>query len=89
MISLCIRIPRCFVVDADPAVRDYFKSVMSSFGMQCDFAADGKIALALAEKAAKDKMPYDIVFADYLMENLSGIEIVRILIKYPVGFARK
>lgn len=68
---------RALVVDDDQAVLDYFASVMGKFGIRCDLASHGEEAIALAERATAAQMPYDIIFVDYLMEGLNGIETIK------------
>ena len=68
---------RALVVDDEPAVLDNFKNIMANIGLSCDFALGGEAALELTERAAAAKKPYDIVFADYLMKGLDGVETLR------------
>ncbi len=65
------------VIDDDPAILEYFERVLSSFHIKCDLARNGEDAVELVKAAAGEKHPYDIIFVDYLMEGLDGIETAR------------
>jgi DNA-binding NtrC family response regulator len=63
---------RILVADDDPLVRDTLAEVLSSFGCQVDSRSDGQEAL----DAIKDEA-YDVIFLDYRMPALNGIEVLR------------
>ena len=68
---------RVLVVDDSPEILDYFDRVMADFGISCEFADNGEDAIRLAEAAKGSDIPYHIIFADYLMEGLNGIETTK------------
>ncbi|XWE64003.1 response regulator [Sporomusa sphaeroides] len=66
---------RILAVDDSPETRDYFLHVMSAFGLACDVAANGQEALALIH--ARQEAPYNIIFVDWLMPGLNGIDLAK------------
>ena len=64
---------RILAVDDSPETRDYFLHVMSAFGLACDVAANGQEALALIH--ARQEAPYNIIFVDWLMPDINGIDL--------------
>ena len=66
---------RVLAVDDAPEVQEYFKSIARTVGFQCDTAGDGFEALAMLD-AAGDR-PYAIVFVDWSMPDMDGIELIR------------
>ena len=64
---------RVLVVDDDFEVLDYFKRVLADFEMCSDYASSGEEAMSLAQAASAAGAGYDIVFVDYLMEDMDGI----------------
>jgi len=66
---------RILAVDDSKDVRDYFTHVMGEFGLPCDVAEDGSVALEMI-KNTSDK-PYNIIFTDWMMPNLNGVEFTR------------
>jgi CheY-like chemotaxis protein len=68
---------KVLVTDDAPDVLDYFKTVLTNFGMECDLASNGEDAVRLSEDAIAAGAPYRIAFIDYLMEEMDGIEATR------------
>ncbi len=68
---------RVLVVDDDQAVLDYFQRMMDQFGIHCDVAHSGEEALDSVRSAVNQHNPYQIVFVDYLMEEMDGLETTR------------
>ncbi len=64
---------RVLVVDDEEQTRAYFADIMAGFGVACEQAASGEEALALLESGAK----YDILFVDWRMPGMDGVETVR------------
>jgi signal transduction histidine kinase/DNA-binding response OmpR family regulator len=64
---------RILMADDDADSRDYFRELVSRFGVQCDTAAGGEEALGLIDKNG----PYDIYFIDWKMPGMDGIETAR------------
>lgn len=66
---------RILAVDDSPETRDYFLHVMSAFGISCDVAASGQEALAMIQ--ARQDESYNIIFVDWLMPGLNGIDLTK------------
>jgi CheY-like chemotaxis protein len=66
---------RVLAVDDSDDVREYFQSVADSLHLRCDTAASGEDALRLLQGNQSD--PYRIVFADWRMPGMDGIELTR------------
>ncbi len=69
------------VVDDDPCALQHFAGIMNDFGIRCDQALSGEKALELVGKTVESGGFYDIIFVDYLMAGLNGIETVREMTK--------
>ncbi len=65
---------RVLAVDDAKDVLEYFESIGASLGLSCDVAGSGKAALEMIEKAAK---PYQIIFVDWMMPEMDGIELTK------------
>ncbi|MDR0817850.1 MAG: response regulator [Clostridiales Family XIII bacterium] len=63
---------RVLAVDDAEETREYFQSTSEVIGFYCDIAKDAFEALDLIEKAEK---PYDVVFIDWKMPAMNGIEL--------------
>ncbi len=68
---------RVLVIDDAQDVLHYFERFLSRIGAQFDLAFDGETAIELAQASKEAGAPYDIIFVDYLMETLDGIETAR------------
>jgi len=66
---------RILAVDDSEEMRVYFSLVMQSFNLPCDVASGGREALELI-KNNKDN-PYNVIFVDWLMPEMNGIELTR------------
>ena len=66
---------RVLVVDDAPDVREYFLNFAKSIGLECEVAADGVAACEIIEQS-QDR-PFNIVFADWKMPGMDGIELTR------------
>ena len=66
---------RALVVDDAPEVREYFKDIAASIGMPCDTACDAFDACEILAK--KDN--YNIIFVDWKMPGMDGIELTRVI----------
>ena len=62
---------RIMAVDDDPAILEYFKHVTERFGVFCDTAISGEVALQLVES----KGIYHIYFVDWKMPGMNGIQL--------------
>lgn len=68
---------RVLVVDDSQEVLEYFRRAMADFEITCDVANNGADAIELVRTAIDAKVPFDIIFVDYLMEGMNGIETTR------------
>ena len=66
---------RVLVVDDAPDVREYFLSFAQSIGLNCEVAEDGFEACEIIER--NKNTPFNIVFADWKMPGMNGIELTR------------
>jgi len=64
---------RIMAVDDDKDVRDYFLSLAQSLHLQCVVASSGQEACCLA----KENPPFDIIFIDWKMPGMNGIELAK------------
>ncbi len=65
---------RILVVDDDPDMLEYFRNILSGFSLNCDTVLNGKAAVAAVEKNRDQGTPYDLVFLDWNMPEMSGLE---------------
>ncbi len=65
---------RILAVDDSPEVLEYFMHMGDTLGLPCDVAASGKEALQKLKAARK---PYQIIFVDWAMPEMDGIELTR------------
>ena len=69
---------KLLILDAKSDERDYFKSIVESFGIEhIDEADSVAMAVDLAETARLGLKPYDIVFVDYTFTDAKNIEYMK------------
>lgn len=66
---------KVLVVEDNPVSRMIVTSLLESEGFLCDTAADGLEAVAKFEKSSSGE--YTLIFMDYIMPNLDGIEATK------------
>jgi len=71
---------KCLIVDDSRVVRKIIRKILEGFGFDCDEAEDGKVAY----DACMISMP-DIIFLDWNMPVMSGIEFLKALRAEPTG----
>ena len=64
---------RVLVVDDDTSILESFKDIARKLNFQCDVASSGEEALG---KLSANK-PYDVLFIDWRMPDINGIELTR------------
>ncbi|MDL2264091.1 response regulator [Synergistaceae bacterium OttesenSCG-928-I11] len=64
---------RVLVVDDEPEVREYFEQIAASAGLSCKTLPDGFSAC----RALEEGDLYDIIFVDWRMPGMNGIELTR------------
>jgi response regulator RpfG family c-di-GMP phosphodiesterase len=72
------RVDRLLIVDDDPDVREFCKSVLEHPSLRCDEAANGELGLE-AVRACR----YDLVLLDIDMPEMNGREVLRRLREAP------
>ncbi len=75
---------RALAVDDDPDALEYLASILNGFSIRTDTAAVPMEAVALCLENARAGTPYDIVFMDWSMPVMDGMETVH-AIKRAVG----
>ncbi len=68
---------KLLVVDDNASARDILKEYLSAMGFRVDTAENGKDAIDAIQRAAQD--PYRVVFLDWQMPDMDGIQTARIL----------
>ena len=68
---------RVMIVDDLLETCDAFAEIMEGFGVVCDKALSGAEALDRAKRAQEAGKPYDVVFVDWRMPEMDGIETAR------------
>ena len=68
---------RILVVDDSEEANEYTSHILEKLGFSCVIARDGNEAVDAAVKAASDNRPFDIIFMDYMMPKLNGIEAAK------------
>ncbi|MDL2320839.1 response regulator [Desulfosarcina sp. OttesenSCG-928-B08] len=66
---------RILVVDDAPEVREYFLNLCASIGLSCQVAKDGADAIAVMEENRDH--PFNMVFVDWKMPGMNGIELTK------------
>lgn len=75
---------KILLVDDMVMIRSLVRKSLADLGYKNIFeAADGKQALDLINREHENKDPFDLVFMDWNMPNMSGIEVVQICKKNP------
>ncbi|MCL2806889.1 MAG: response regulator [Coriobacteriia bacterium] len=64
---------RVLVVDDDPSILEFFKSITKTMGVHCDIAESAQAALGLLDENGF----YDIYFVDWKMPDINGIELTK------------
>ena len=75
---------KCLIVDDSRVVRKVVRKILEELGFECDEVEDGKQAYDFCMKT----MP-DIIFLDWNMPVMTGIEFLRKLRAEPTGGTSK
>jgi PAS domain S-box-containing protein len=68
---------RMLVVDDNESAREILCALLKSMGMRYSSAENGEKALAMVSQAIEDKDPYRVVFMDWKMPGMDGVETTR------------
>ncbi|MDP2144373.1 MAG: response regulator [Gallionella sp.] len=75
---------RVLVVDDNENARMVLSDMLGSMSFQVDKADSGKAAIAAVERAEAQGMPYEIVFLDWKMPDMDGVETARRIKALPL-----
>jgi len=75
---------RALVVDDHQHARAVLVDLLAGMGLQAEEAEDGPGAITAVDRAEAAGQPYDIVFLDWQMPGMDGIEVARRLRARPV-----
>ncbi|MCL2503848.1 MAG: response regulator [Coriobacteriia bacterium] len=67
---------RLLVIENDGDTRERFLSITKSFGITADSAASEDETFAMVETAVGTKSAYDVIFLDYGMSGINGIDFI-------------
>ncbi len=74
---------RVLIVDDNQTNLDILSGYLDHWGVSCDQALGGKMALSLMRAVAKAGAPYEIVVSDMLMPEMDGAELGRVIKSDP------
>lgn len=74
---------RILVVDDSPEILEIFKSALEPYGVDCTIAERGEDALQLVEQNILK--PFDLVFLDWHMPDMDGLELSRKISQLGLG----
>ncbi len=75
---------RVLVIDDAQEVREYFQHILGGFGIACDLAENGYQAVTLARQSAGRGAAYNVIFVDWKMPGMDGMETAR-RVKEEIG----
>jgi PAS domain S-box-containing protein len=70
---------RVLVVDDNANARVVLSDMLSSMSFKVDLAESGEAALVEVEHAEAEGVPYDIIFLDWQMPGMNGVETAKLL----------
>lgn len=68
---------KVLIVDDNQSSRDILNNILTSFGMSCDQAENGSLALEKIKTADSNRAPYELIIIDWQMPEIDGIEVVK------------
>lgn len=68
---------KVLVVDDCPSTRRYFLDIMDKFGISTDAAQSGSEAIEFVNRAYNAQKKYSVIFLDWQMPEMDGIEVAR------------
>ena len=78
-----LRDRRVLIIDDNPHARAVLSSMLTSLTFVADEAASGEEAINMVRQASGVAAPYEIVFIDWQMPGLNGIETGRRILSMP------
>jgi CheY-like chemotaxis protein len=79
VIDPALRDKRVLVVDDNATARRILFDLVSALGLQGEQAADGLHALRMTAEARDAGQPFDLVFMDWKMPGMDGVECARLM----------
>ncbi len=76
---------KVLVVDDIPLARTVLTASLAECGIQAKHTGNGKHAIDLVSKAQAKNQPYDLVFMDWRMPEMDGIETSKQISQLPTG----
>jgi PAS domain S-box-containing protein len=76
-----LRGKRVLVVDDSANARQVLRDMLSNMSFKVDLAESGEAAIVAVAHADEEGAPYDIVFLDWQMPGLNGVETAKLLRK--------
>ncbi len=73
---------RALIIDDNATVRQVFRDMLESFGIEVCVAESGMEAIEKLKKNASNN-PYDLILVDWKMPGIDGIETTRLIRKNP------
>ena len=83
MITPDLRGRRVLVIDDNARAREVLSSMLQSMTFKVDEASSGQEGIELVRQAADRGEPYDVVFVDWQMPGMDGIETGRSILALP------
>jgi two-component system, sensor histidine kinase and response regulator len=74
---------RVLIIDDNAQAREVLSSMLLSMTFVVDEAASGREGVELVRQSAERKQPYDVVFVDWQMPGLDGIETGKLIRAIP------
>jgi len=74
---------RCLLADDLPEAREALLHMLRQIGLRVDAVDSGEQALALADAAGAEGLPYSVAILDWMMPGIDGIETFRRLQAVP------
>lgn len=65
---------RALVVDDNAMAREVLADILTSLGLEVTTVADGYAGIDELEKACSKQTPYDVVFLDWNIPGINGVE---------------
>ena len=65
------------LIDDDPATREYFIKTMRSFKIKAKACGSYIEAIEKIDSARAVNKPFDIIFVDYFMPDINGLEVIK------------
>jgi PAS domain S-box-containing protein len=78
---------RALVVDDNPMAREVLESMVQALGWQCDSASSGRDAVAIMQRGIDHDHAYDVVFMDWEMPEMNGLQTAQQIRKSQIQSA--